>query len=397
MQTNCDLVVIGGGVSGVVLAAHAAKSGRSVVLLEKEERIGGCLHSWRPTGDFWLELGGHTAYNSYKPLLELLDERGWLGRLQAREALGYKFCQGRRFVSPLARLGWLELAWNLPLGLSRDKRGEDLERYYGALFGRRNYRRLFAPAFSAVLSQPADRYPAEWLFRRKPRMKSAPRKYTWPGGLQGILEALTGDAAFRVRLGTPVGGLDRTVDGYRIEVEGEHFQCQRIALTTPPDVAADLLREVNPPLAAQLKAIPMADIETLAVVLPAEATQVPKLAGIIGDDDAFYSAVTRDPVPHPTLRGFTFHFRPGRLDRDGKLRRIAQVLGTSPDEFLYVEEKLNRLPAAEVRHVALAAEIDRQLQGGTLALAGNYLNGLSIGDCAERAAREARKLFPDAR
>ncbi|MCU0934160.1 MAG: FAD-dependent oxidoreductase, partial [Thiobacillaceae bacterium] len=74
-----DCIVIGGGASGLVSASRLAGAGRRVLLLEASDRLGGCIHTWRPQADFWLELGAHTAYNSYAPLLEALAARGRLG------------------------------------------------------------------------------------------------------------------------------------------------------------------------------------------------------------------------------------------------------------------------------------------------------------------------------
>jgi hypothetical protein len=103
--------------------------------------------------------------------------------------------------------------------------------------------------------------------------------------------------------------------------------------------------------------------------------------------------VTRDPVPHAAWRGFTFHFRPGRLSREEKLTRIAAVLGVPKTAFLHVAEAVNRLPAPGVEHPRRVAELDTLLAREPLALVGNYLIGLSIGDCAERAARETDRLL----
>jgi hypothetical protein len=159
------------------------------------------------------------------------------------------------------------------------------------------------------------------------------------------------------------------------------------------DAAADLLADVAPDVARILRGFPMSSSEAMAVVVPADTIQMPPVAGLIGTEDAFWSVVTRDPVPHGTYRGFTFHFRPGRLDREGKLARSAQVLGVAPTDFIHVRESLNRLPAPGVEHPSRMAELDAHLAGEPLALVGNYLNGLSIGDCAERAVSETDRLL----
>lgn len=391
---HLDCIVIGGGVSGLVAAARMARGGASVRVLEAEGRLGGCIRTLRPRDDFWLELGAHTAYNSYAPLLEALDERGRLEDLLPREKVGYRFVEADgRLASPLARLNFLEAALHLPLGIFRAKAGQSVGSWFSGLLGRGNYRRLLAPAFAAVLSQPADDFPAAWLFRKKPRMQRAPRKYTFSGGLQGLLEALTEDAPYTVQTGARVRAIAASGGGFRVETDAAALNCGQLILALPVDVAAGLLTELYPEVARRLARFPMANSEAMGVVLAAERVALPPLAGLIAADDSFWSVVTRDPVPHQNLRGYTFHFRPGVLDRAGKLARVAQVLGVSPDAFIHVEEANNRLPAPGVEHVALAGEALALLAPEPLALVGNYLNGLSIGDCAERAVIEADRLL----
>jgi protoporphyrinogen oxidase len=389
-----DFIVIGGGASGLVTAARLARSGRSVRVLEAADRLGGCIRSWRPREDFWLELGAHTAYNSYAPLLEALDDRGRLDDLLLREKVGYRFVAADgRLQSPMARLNFLEAAVFLPFGLFRTKAGRSVAQWFSGLLGSGNYRRLLGPAFAAVLSQRADDFPAQWLFRKKPRMKSAPRKFTFTGGLQGLLEALAENAPFSLRTGAPVQSITRDGTGFLVQVGDAAMTCRQLVLAVPVDVAAQLLADLYPEVAGRLARFPMVASEAMGVVLAAGKTALPPLAGLIGDNDSFWSAVTRDPVPHDSLRGYTFHFRPGMLGRAGKLARIAQVLGVSPDDFLHVEEVVNRLPALGVEHAALAGEALALLEREPLALVGNYLNGLSIGDCAERAVIEAERLL----
>ncbi len=388
-----DVIVVGGGVSGLVFAEHAARAGKRVLLLEKAPAVGGCLDSWQAAPDYYVEMGAHTAYNSYGDLLEILQRRGRLGELLGREKLGYHFVNQSGLQSPLARLNWLELLTSLPVGLFKDKSGLSVCAYYGALLGRGNYANVLGPAFAAVLSQPCDEYPAQWLFRRKPRLKDAPRKYTWATGMQGLLQALTVGAGFETRTGMAVTSVARADAGYALTAGEETFSCAILALATPPDVAATLLADAAPGTARRLMRFPMADIESVAVTLRRDRTRLKPVAGLIGVDDAFYSGVTRDPVPHPDLHAFTFHFRPGRDDDVAKRRRMAQVLGCSEDDFQSQHARVNRLPALDVSHMGLVAELEDDCVESSLALLGNYFQGMSIGDCAQRSVREARRLF----
>ncbi len=416
-----DCLVVGGGVSGLVAAARMAKAGRRVLVLEASTRVGGCIHSWhlngeikpgQPGSDFWLELGAHTAYNSYSQLLEALQDCGRLEDLLPREKLSYRFvCADGSLQSPLRKLNFLQAALTLPFGISKAKPGRSVKEWFSGLLGRGNYQRLLAPAFAAVLSQPADTFPAEWLFRRKPRMQAAPKKYSFPGGLQGLLEALVNSGAFELRLETAVTGITRGIKndtsgevvqgggvvqgGFIVQTSAGPIGCQQLILAVPVDIAAELLNNTYPEFARDLQSFPMSSSEALGVVLPADKSPLPTVAGLIADSqgDDFWSVVTRDPIPHASLRGFTFHFRPGQLNLDGKMARTAAVLGVKPSDFLHVRETINRLPAPSVEHPRRIAALDAKLKNEPLALVGNYLNGLSIGDCAERAAHETDRLL----
>jgi len=400
-----DCIVIGAGVSGLVSAARMARNGRSVLVLEALPRVGGCIQSWQLNGeikasdtgaDFWLELGAHTAYNSYSQLLEALQDRGRLEDLLPREKMGYRFVGvDGRLHSPIKYLNFFQAAFSLPFGIGKAKPGRSVAEWFGGLLGRSNYRRLLAPAFAAVLSQPADSFPAEWLFRRKPRMQAAPRKYSFPGGLQGLLEALVEGATFELRCETVVSGITRTPAGYQLETPAGTLACRQLILAVPVDAAAELLVDAHPEIARELQYFPMSSSEAVGVVLPVGKSRLPAVAGLIADRkrEDFWSVVTRDPIPHASLRGFTFHFRPGRLNLEAKLATIAAVLGVEPSDFLHVRETINRLPAPSVEHPRRVASIDVKLKLEPLALVGNYLNGLSIGDCAERAATETDRLM----
>jgi hypothetical protein len=382
-----DQIIIGGGVSGVTAAASAARAGRNVLLLEAGDRLGGCVHTWQPTDDFWLELGAHTSYNSYGALLALNGDPSF-GNLIPRAKVGYHFLANGRVQSPFARLSFLDAALHLPFNLGLKKTDLDVQTYFTRLLGAGNWSKLLAPAFAAVLSQSAGPYPAEWLFKRKLREKAAPRKFTHAAGLQGWLTELVGTAP--VRLGSPVTGLVTGPDGVRVQLGDTELTARQVVIATPLDVAARLLAGIDVGLAEQLGQTPMADIETHAVVLNAGKVKLPPVAGLIGGDDVFFSAVSRDYLPHPRWRGFAFHFKPGRLDLAGKRAKVAEVLGCTPNDFAFEQSKINRLPALTPASVAFAAELEARLAGTPIRLAGNYLNGLSLGDAAQYAADHCR-------
>jgi protoporphyrinogen oxidase len=192
-----------------------------------------------------------------------------------------------------------------------------------------------------------------------------------------------------------VADLQRSDAGYRVVTEGgDAFDTPHLALAVPPDISARLLQTILPGAAESIARIEMVEIESLAVLLPASALELPPLAGIIGRDDDFYSVVSRDLVPDPDYRAFTFHFRPGRLDAAGKLQRIQQVLGVAPGAIQASIAYANRLPALRLGHAQRIAELDLELRGQPLALTGNWFSGVSIEDSLIRSAAEFGRLFP---
>ena len=389
---NYDLIVVGGGISGLSFARRGLAQGWRTVLLEGDTHIGGCLASHRFDGaaeGYWTELAAHTAYNSYGALLELLDADS-LHRLRPRHKAPWRVWADGRPQSVFARLHWPSLIPALPRLAFTAKAGLGLRDYYSRVMGRPSYEALLRHAFSAVLAQPADDFPAALLFRKKPRRKDVPRSYTLPGGLAGLAAAVA--AGCEVRSGVGVERIDREAGGFRVRAGAQSWTGRRLALATPAWESARLLDTAYPELALRLAQIAPAEVESLAVVVPKERLDLPEIAGLIGIDQDFYSVVSRDVVPDARLRGFTFHFRPGRLGMAEKIERIGQVLGVRSADLLDSAERISRLPALRPDHAEWLAGVEQELAGQPLALTGNYFYGVSIGDCAERSRDECARL-----
>ncbi|HEY1763811.1 MAG TPA: NAD(P)/FAD-dependent oxidoreductase [Opitutaceae bacterium] len=91
MKTRFDVIVLGGGVSGLAAAGELARSGLRVVLLEARRRLGGRVHTRRLPG--WsrpVELGAEFIHGGNQAIWSLLGktgvpvrrlrERHWIGR-----------------------------------------------------------------------------------------------------------------------------------------------------------------------------------------------------------------------------------------------------------------------------------------------------------------------------
>lgn len=74
-----DVVVIGSGLGGLICARQLARSGRSVVVLERQQQAGGCLQSYR-RGEFEFDTGLHYVGGlaEGQPLHEAFETLGLL-------------------------------------------------------------------------------------------------------------------------------------------------------------------------------------------------------------------------------------------------------------------------------------------------------------------------------
>lgn len=400
VQTH-PVLVIGGGISGLAFAWHAARAGQAPLILEASGRLGGCLDSRRGPADYWFELGAHTLYNSYGALLEIAQgcptPPTIVARGEARKRFGLLRAGGLTTMGPLSvfrQFGFWELVTSAPRGLFGGKRTRTIREHFSRLVGARNYAGVLAPFLSAVPSQAVDDFPASGpgsLFKKRPRRKDVTKSFTFAGGVGAIATAITG-AGVAARLDAPVAAIARADGGYRVELaDGTALAAARLGVATDPATAARLLAAVHPEVAAAAGAIKTVVVESIGVVVERAAVTLPPVAFVVPADDVFWSVVTRDPVPDEHHRAFTFHFKPG-IDRAARLRRIGEVLGVGADRLLTIAERRTTLPAPARDHAAAVAAIDQALAGLPLALIGNYFAGLAIEDCAARAKAEWARL-----
>lgn len=406
-MTVHDVLVIGGGISGAGFASHAAHNGRSVLLVEADEEVGGCLRSVRTPEGYWYELGAHTCYNSYGAFLELLEQADLLGDLQLRGKPSLRFIEGDRVLPGqnlgllLRRFNKLELLCAMPRWFGADPVGHTVAEYYGRLVGPRNFERVLGPMLAAVPSQRADDFPADLLFKKRPRRKEIPRSFTLPRGLGTAVEKLLAAPGIEVRRGSPAvsltssgGGAGETLYTATL-ASGEQVEARRVALAVPPAAAASLLRKVLPEVSALVEQLEEVRVMSTGFVVRRADVTVPYATFLIPLDDVFHSMVTRDVVPDPDWRAFTVHFRPG-LSLTERLARAARFLGLAPRDLFHVTERTAVLPSPKGDHVERIEAIDAALAGapdaGGLALTGNWFSGLSIEDCALRSRSEWERV-----
>ncbi len=390
-----DVAVVGGGVSGLAFAWAAARAGRSVLVLERQLRAGGCIRTERTEEGFWFEMGAHTLGSSYVQLLDLAENAGVLPRIRRRARVPVRLLVGDALVSPFRALHLAEALRALPAALAAPRGSDTVASRFSRIVGARNYREVVGPLLSAIPCQDADWFPAAGpgaLLRRRRRRPGLPRRFTLDGGLSTLVEALGAGPGIELATGAEVIAVARGGGRFVvITAGGREISSDVLAIAAPPPAAAALLGRTFPEVAERVGRIRCARVETLGFAVPARAARAPASAFIVPVRDVFRSVVTRDVIPDPRFRGFAVHFGPG-IAPEAKRARASEILGVSFRDAAPVVERDVVLPSLVVGHAAEVAAIDALLRGSRLALTGNYFGGLALEDCVARSRAEWTRL-----
>jgi len=402
-----DLCVIGAGVSGLCLARLAAERlGLRVLMLERRTEPGGCLAS-APVGDpsapaGWLELGAHTCYNSYTGFLDIAGATDFLARATPRGAKGFRLVEAGVLRSIPSCLDFWEAFRSLPKRfrtarqLRAAKPAMTAEAYYSAILGPRNWARVLHPMLNAVASQEIRGFPADALFRIRPRRrKDLPRSFAVRGGLAEAARSLAAHPGIHCALGRQAVELAVDAAGFRIVTSlQETVRARRAALAVPPDQARALLAAPFPELAALLERIRTCQVSTLGLVFRDPLPHLPRLAGLVPAEGPCWSAVSADNFPVPGHRAWSFHFDGARAGREEDMLACAcRILGARPESVEARHRRDHTMPSLELGHGPWLAALERALAGTGLMVLGNYLSGMSIEDCANRARHEFERVL----
>ncbi|ARM31515.1 NAD(P)/FAD-dependent oxidoreductase [Prosthecochloris sp. HL-130-GSB] len=390
-----DVVIVGGGISGLSLAFYCAGAGLKTTLLEKRDSVGGSFnsHQFSENGaSFWLEMGAHTCYNSYQNLLDIVDACHISDTIIPREKVPFSLFIDNKVTSLMSAINMFEVLRSVPNLFSLKKDGLSVREYYSKIAGASNYDNVLRHFFNAVPSQPTDEFPADMMFKSRPKRKEVLKNYTFRGGLQSVARAIAKSKGINVFTSQEVTGVERLDDRYAITTSGGMtYSAGTLALAAPSEVSSKLLGNVDSAAASHLGKLKAAAVDSVGVVVRKGDLSLKPVAALISPEDIFYSAVSRDVVPDDNFRGFAFHFKTG-LGEELKMKRISEVLGISSAKIAHIYTTHNVVPSLRLGHKAWLEEMDRMLSGKNLLLTGNYFGGMAIEDCVSRSKNESERL-----
>ncbi len=391
-----DVVVVGGGISGLTLAYYCAKAGMKTSLLEKSDTLGGSFASPQYSANgkkFWLELGAHTCYSSYQNLLDIVEECGVSNTIIPRAKVPFTLLVNDKIKSIVSQLNIVELLLSAPNIFTLKKDGQSVKSYYSKLVGTKNYNDVISHFFNAVPSQKTDDFPADMMFKSREKRKDVLKNYTFKNGLQSVAKAISARRGLNLFTSQDINSISFSDGLYVIKsANGGEYSAKTLVIATPSSVASSLLQATHADIANHLGQLKAATVDSIGVIVRKEHVKLQPVAAIISPNDIFYSIVSRDTVPDDNYRGFSFHFKPG-LDDKSKRARITEVLGVTFSKIEHTVSKINTVPSLQMGHHQWLEKSNTLMKGKkNLLITGNYFGGMAIEDCVSRSKSEFERL-----
>jgi protoporphyrinogen/coproporphyrinogen III oxidase len=443
-----DVVIVGGGISGLAAAFELQQRGLRVQLLEASERPGGVIRTERFDG--WVIDEGPDSVLVQKPAaVALCRELGIADRLiptltprtayVLRDGTLHAIAEGSFLGFPISFLalataslfsvaGKARMAWEVfaPRGDGGD---ESVASFVRRRFGQEAVDYIAEPLLAGIHAGDVDRLSMRALFPRlieaerqsgsvirsfrALRVKPSPQGafVSLPGGTGELVDAVAGALTpGTVTLGARVTEIRRQ-GHFAITSSAGSVQGRALILAAPAYVAGGLLRSIDTSLAAMCERVPYASTATVAFgfrrdqiahpmrgtgfVVP-RAERRPLLAG---------TWVTskwpgRAPEDHALLRAFLGGGRdPQRLDRsdeelvDTAREELTDLLGiTGRPLFAKLRRWTRQSPQYEVGHHERLAAIEERVNAVPgLFVTGSGFRAIGIPDCvADGRATAAR-------
>ncbi len=317
-----QVVVIGGGISGLAAAHRLGTAGARVVLLEKSPRLGGKVATEHSDG-FLIEAGPDSFVAAKGSVLELAGELGltsrvissrpehrgshvwWRGRLHPLPEGLLLMAPSR--LAPLFRsslLSWkgkIRVLGDLVLPRRRDGADESLESFVVRRLGREVLDRIAEPLIAGIhAAEPATmslrasfprfldmerEHRSLILAARSAASKPAPGALSYftsfEAGMGELVAALVKEMkGVEIKTGRAVTRLTRGEDGTGFVVvleDGSRYPSAGVILATPARESAELLQEMIPEAATAIAGI--RQVATAAVTLAYRSDEIPRLPG----------------------------------------------------------------------------------------------------------------------
>ena len=382
-----DTIIIGAGISGISLAKRLTDASIKNCIFEAN-KVGGCIDSIS-YNDFWFEMGAHTIYNSYNETIEYIRNNSLKKDIQSIKKAPFLFVQpNNKIQSIFTNINPFTAAFSFLRNRKASKEDKTVSEYATKLFGKRNYNQTLKYCFDAVLSQNSENFPMEYLFKKYDRDTTLPRSFTLKNGLAELFKKHNQNVIKETVISVT------KQQKWHIHTNHAEYNCENLCFATPWDMNESLLEKILPNLTKHQYRPTISKLISVGIVTSKTSLKhIKNLAGLIGKQQFFYSAVSRDVVDNPNYRAVVFHCR-NYFSENELLDKITKLLNIKKKEILYTYIKNNTLPCYHRNHSQFLEDLDKDLQKHpNLFISGNFFDRLAIENCIRRSNNQADKII----
>ncbi|HZY79348.1 MAG TPA: protoporphyrinogen oxidase [Cyclobacteriaceae bacterium] len=392
------IAVIGGGISGLSLALQLKRSGNEVVLFEASSQPGGKIGTIYKDG-FELDLGPVTCVETpaLKELLKRLDLGGEITTASAASSMRYIYSRNKLRRIEASPIGILKssllpvrgrLAFFKSIFAKRGDEDESVAVFAKRRFGEQAYQKLFNPVLNGVYAGNSEKLSARSTlksFNNRKRRKIISLK----GGLRRLIEAITLQLGGAILTNTTVTAINKTEDGVKVCHTYGSYEFDKVYITTPAFVTANLIKELEQPLKqvhyssvtqVYCEVVPgETKFEGFGFLVPSEERM--SLLGAVCVSNVFPNKAPDDRTLFVLFIGGDRPY-PFTATVESAIEEFNKILKPALCRTLHVQRWDKGIPQFYVGHDDIVAALKEfENKNPNICISGNYLTGVAVGDC----------------
>ncbi|WP_019989077.1 flavin monoamine oxidase family protein [Rudanella lutea] len=282
--TTHDVIVVGAGYAGLTAARNLHRAGKSVLVLEARDRIGGRVWTRHFDDGSYVDLGAAWVGPTQDRMYALAREYGVETYPTYNDGKSTQLFRGKvkrykGLIPPLPLLSLLSLDWHIKK-LNKLARTIDLKQPWASPnaqqldaitladwmqqhVGYRTARQFLKIAAEAIwAADPADISMLHTLFYIKSgrdldtlmNVKNGAQEERFVGGSQRIADQMAAELHGHIRLNAPVHQIEQTEQGVRVSGPDFDYTARRVIVAIPPILANEIqFTPALPPKRVQLQ------------------------------------------------------------------------------------------------------------------------------------------------